>query len=97
MYFQEVIKQANKTEDEHEDQKIRNCTGFVKVSRLINTKSSQSDPRLACIMLHVIASIYRELKHQETLQTSITIKNFKSPAYFSPPQIYQPTEPISPN
>ena len=97
IYFQEVIKQANKTEDEHEDQKIRTCTGFVKVSRLINTQSSQSDPRLACIMLHTIDSIYRELKHQETLQTPITIKKIKSPASFSPPQLYQPTEPISPN
>ena len=80
MYFQEVIKQANKTEDEHEDQKIRTRTGFVKVSRLINTQSSQSDPRLACIMLHTIASIYREPKHQETVQALLAIKKLKSPA-----------------
>ena len=49
-----VINQVNKTEDEHEEQKIRSCTGLVKVSRLSNTQDSQIDTRLAWIMLHII-------------------------------------------
>ena len=36
--------------------------------------------------------MYRVLKHQETLQYSLEIKNLKSPAYFTPPHIYQLTE-----
>ena len=56
-YFREVIKRVNKTEDEHEDQKIRSCTGLVKVLSLSNTRASQSDPRLAWIVFHKIAAM----------------------------------------
>ena len=38
--------------------------------------------------------MYRYLKHQETLQASIPIQNLNSSAFFSPPQIYLPTQPI---
>ena len=44
-------------------------------------------------MFHKIAAIYRDLKHQDILQASLAIQNLKSPASFSSPQIYQPTEP----
>ena len=59
-YFQEVIKRVNKKEDGHEDQKVKNRTEIVKLLSLSNTKYSQSDPRLAWIMFHKIASMYRE-------------------------------------
>ena len=92
-YFQEVIKLITKKEDEHENQKNKSHTGLVKVSSLRNTQSSQINPRLVWIMFHKISVVYRDLKHQEALQASLEIQNLKSPASFSPPQIYQPTEP----
>ena len=72
--------------------KNRIFTGLVNVSILSNTRDSQSDTRLAWIMYHNIYAIYREMKHHETLQESIEIQNLKSSEYFSPFQLYQPTE-----
>ena len=95
-FFWEVIKRVNKTEDEHKDQKIRIHTGLVKVLRLSNTRASHSDPKIARIMFHTIDSMYRYLKHQENLQSSIAIKNPKSYEFFSPPHLYKPTEPRLP-
>ena len=92
-YFQELIKLITKKEDEHEKQKNKSHTGLVKVSSLRNTQYSQINPRLVWIMFHKISVFYRDLKHQEALQASLEIQNLKSPASFSPPQIYQPTEP----
>ena len=66
-------------------------SGIVKVSSLSNTYASQSDPRLAWIMFQNIYETYRDLKHQETLQALLAIKNLKSPASFSTPQLLQPT------
>ena len=63
-YYQEVIKRLNRKEDDHEEKKKRTCTGLVKVSRLRNTRSSQSDTKLAGIMFHKLDDIYRYLKHQ---------------------------------
>ena len=91
-YCRAVIKRANKTEDENEDQKIRSRTGWVKLSSLSNTQASQSDTRLSRIMFHKIAAMYRNLKHQETLYASLAIQNLKSPVSFSPPHLYQPTQ-----
>ena len=61
-----------------------------------NTRASQSDPRLVWIMFHKIAVMYRDLKHQKTLQSSLAIQNRMSPASFLPPQLYQPKEPSLP-
>ena len=52
----------------------------------------KSDPRLAWIMLQYINTIYMDLKHQETLQASISIQNLKSPVFSSPSHPYQPSE-----
>ena len=67
-------------------------TGLVKVSILRNTRAPQSDPRLAWIMFHKIPTMYRELKHQKILQTSLEIQKLKFPVSFSSPLLYQPTE-----
>ena len=66
-YFCGVIKHVNKKDDEHESQK-NSHSGLVKVYSLINNQATQSDTRLACILFHKIAEMYRDLKHQETLQ-----------------------------
>ena len=95
-YLREVIKRVNKNEDAHEDQKQKSCTGLVNVYRLRNTRVSQSDTRLAWIWFHKISAMYRDLKHQDTLQELLEIKNLKSPASFSSLQIYQPIEPNLP-
>ena len=87
-YLREVTKWANKKEDKHEEQKIRNCTGLVKVYSLSNTQGSQSDTRIYWITFNKIYDIFRDLKNQEILQALLEIQNLKSPAYFSPPQIY---------
>ena len=47
-------------------------------------------------MFHKKSAIYRDLKHQENLQSPLTIQNLKSPASFLPPQLYKQTEPSLP-
>ena len=63
-YLREVIKRVNKNKDEHKYQKIITHTGLVKLLSLRNAGSSQIDTRLAWIMFHNIASMYRDLKNQ---------------------------------
>ena len=62
------------------------CSGLVKVSSLSNTKSSQSNLRLDCIMFHNIAAKFRYLKPQETLHSSLAVQNLKSSEYFFCPR-----------
>ena len=62
-YFREVIKYMNEKEDDNEYQK-NSCSGLVKVPILRNSQASNIDLRLSWIMLHKIAAIYRDMKHQ---------------------------------
>ena len=78
------------------DTKNNSSTGLVKVSRLSNTRASQCDPRIAYTMFHKISAMYRELKHQDILQSLLEIQKLKFPVSFSSPLIYQPTEPRLP-
>ena len=66
---------------EHETQTRKSRTGLVKVSILRNKNYNQSGTRLTWVMLHNIAAIYRGLKHQDTLQSSLLIHNLKSHGY----------------
>ena len=91
-YSKEIMKRVNKKEGDHEDQKIITHPGLVRVSRLSNTQSSQSDPRIYWIMFHNISAMYRELKNQDTLQSLLEIQNLKSPKSFLSSQLYQLTE-----
>ena len=77
-YCCEVIKRINERENEHEIQTRKSCRGLVKVSSLSNNRAMYSDPRLGWIMFHKISAMYRDLKHQETLQASLEIQNLKS-------------------
>ena len=74
----------NKKEDDNENQR-KYCSVLVKVSIFSNTRASQSDTRIAWIVLQNIVAMYRDLKHQYTLQALIVIQNLKSPAYFFRP------------
>ena len=65
--------------DEHENQIRKSCTGLVKLTISSNNFDMHSNPRISRIMFHEIAEIYRELKHQETLQVLLAIQNLKSP------------------
>ena len=40
--------------------------------------------------------MHGDLKHKDILQVSLEIQNLKYPAYFLPPQLYQPIEPSLP-
>ena len=70
--------------------------GLVKVSILSNNCAIHIDTRLAWIMSHKIATMYKEPKHQETLQASLAIQNLKYPTSFLPPQPYQLMQPSLP-
>ena len=73
---------VNKREDENETQTRKARTGLVKVFSLKNNLAIQRNPRLDWIMLHKIYVIYGDLKHQETLQALLAIKNLKCTASF---------------
>ena len=87
-YFRKVINSVNKREGENESQTRNSRKGLVKIYSLRNNRATHSDPRIDWIMLQKIYEIYRELKHQDTLQALIEIQNLKSHKYFSPPQPY---------
>ena len=95
-YFYKVVKRFNGRENEHGIQKKKSCTWLVKASSLGNNNSKQSDPRLAWIMFHK-KIIYRDLKHKDTPQATLEIKNLNSPpkSYFS--LLPQPDQPLELN
>ena len=61
-YTRSVIKQINKREDGRDNQRKKIRTGLVKVSSISNIRSRQSDPRLAWLMFHKIAQMYRDIR-----------------------------------
>ena len=61
-----VIKRVNSTEDGHDKQRNKGRTGLVKVSRISNNRARKSDPRLAWLMFHKIAQMYRYIREQES-------------------------------
>ena len=69
-------------------------SGLVKVSSLRKNQVTQRYLGPDWNMFHKIYAIYRDLKHQETLQASIP--KLKFPGYISPPHPYQLSEPSLP-
>ena len=65
-YTCSVIKRVNKREDGHDNQRNKSRTGSVKVSSISNNRSRQSDTRLAWLMFHKIAQMYRDIRQQES-------------------------------
>ena len=58
-YTHSVIKRVNCKEDGHDTQRKKIRTRLVKVSSIGNNRARQSDPRLAWMMFHKIAQMYR--------------------------------------
>ena len=56
-YTRSVIKRVNKREDGHDKQSKKSRTGLLKVSRISNNRSRQSDSRLSWLMFHKIAQM----------------------------------------
>ena len=77
-YTHSVIKQFNHKEYGHDKQRNKKRTGLVKVSRLSNNRSRQSDPRLSLLMFHKIAHMYRGIREQESEEETELILNLRS-------------------
>ena len=96
------MKRVNFSEEAHDKKSNKSRTGLIKVSNLSNNISKQSDPRLAWIMFHKVAHIYRDITKQETVQALIIIQglhvNLESTkdTGMSPetPILYMPLKPI---
>ena len=65
----------NNREDGHDNQRKKSKTGLVKVSSISNNRSRQSDPRLAWLMFHMIAQMYRDIRQQESEEATELILN----------------------
>ena len=63
-YTRSVINRVNNIKDGRDNQRKKSRTGLVKVSSISNNRSRQSDPRLAWLMFHKIAHIYRDIREQ---------------------------------
>ena len=61
-YTWSVIKQVNCTEDVHDKQRKKSRTLLVKVSSISNNRLIQINPRLAWLMFHKIAQMYRDIR-----------------------------------
>ena len=63
--------------DGHDNQRKKSRTGLVKVSSISNNISKQSDPRLAWLMFHKIAQMYRDIRQQESEEAMGLILNLR--------------------
>ena len=105
-YTRLVIKRVNNREDGHDNQRKKSRTGLVKVSSISNNRSSQSDPRLAWLVFHKIAHMYRDIREQESEEATELILNLRDKfnsnnTTLSSPRtpnisIEQPTMPLDP-
>ena len=65
-YTHSVIKRVNCIEDSHDKQRKKSRTVLVNVSIISNNRARQSNPRLAWLMFHKIAQMYRDIREQES-------------------------------
>ena len=63
-YTRSVIKRVNRIEDGHDNQRKKSRTGLLKVSSISNNIERQNDPRLAWLMFHKIAQMYRDIRRK---------------------------------
>ena len=74
-YTRSAIKRVNRKEDGH-DTKIKKIkTGLVKVSIIRKNRARESDPRLAWLIFHKIAQMYRDIRKQESEEATSLILN----------------------
>ena len=60
-YNRSVIKRFYRKEYGHDTQRKKSRTRLVKVSSISNDRVRQSDPRIAWLMFHNIAQMYRDI------------------------------------
>ena len=77
-YTRSLIKRVNGTEDSHDKQRKKSITGSVKVPNICNNRARQSDPRLAWLIFHKIAQMYRDIREQEIEKATELIINLCS-------------------
>ena len=65
-YTRLVIKRVKNIEDGRDMQRKKSRTVLVKVSSISNNRARQSDPRLAWLIFHKIAQMYRDIREQES-------------------------------
>ena len=65
-YTRSIIKRVNNLEDGHDKQRKKSRTGFVNVSSISNNRARQSDTRLAWLIFHKMAQMYRDIREQES-------------------------------
>ena len=103
-YCRTVVKRLNVSGKANDKRRKKCRTGLIKVSDLSNTMANKSGTRLAWIVFHKIAHMYRDARKQETLQASLLNQglqvNFESTkaAGTSPAtsNIYIPLQPTMP-
>ena len=64
-YTRLVTNRLNNIEDGHDNQRKKSRTGLVKVSSISNNRARQSGPRLAWLMFHKTAHMYRDIREKE--------------------------------
>ena len=64
-YTRSVINQVKNIEDGRDKQRKEIRTGLMKVSSIRNKIARQNDTRLAWLMFHQIAQMYRDIMEQE--------------------------------
>ena len=74
-YTCSAINRVNRIEYGHYKQRRKSRTGLVKVSIMRKNRVRQSDPRLAWLVFHKIAQMYRDIRKQESKEaTELIIK-----------------------
>ena len=74
-YTLSVIKRVNHKEDGHDMQSKKRKKGLVKVSSISNNRAWYIDLRLAWLMFHKIAQMYRDVRKQESEEATSLILN----------------------
>ena len=77
-YTRLLFNRVKKTEDGHDKQRKEIRTGLVNVSIISNNRARRSDPRLAWLMFHKIAKMYRYIREQENEEATKLILNLRS-------------------
>ena len=77
-YTRSFIKQVNNIKDRHDNQSKKSITVLVKVSSISNNISRHSNPRLAWLIFHKIAQMYRDIREQESEEATELILNIRS-------------------
>ena len=68
----------NNIEDGHDKQRKKSITVLANVSSISNNRARQSDPKLAWMMFHKIAQMYRYIREQEIEEATELILSLRA-------------------